>query len=303
MRFNAHLKVLLFLLVVAAFAGLVACNKPIQDQESPAEDVPGDELVPMEEPETEISPAGSETELYDAVDFLEHMTILTGTVVGRGQVFTKTWAVENTGTTTWTNDYTLVFDQGEQMDGPDEQPLLHYYHPLIEDVKPGDLISITVVLTSSLEEGEFIGYWLLRDLEGEQFGFGPESKDPMQVDIIVKAGAGTEVNQVHSTSLDVSPENYSGPCPVQLIFSGAVEVEGMGPFEYEYVHDVNTDLPGWEYLIPAPNQFSYDSPAWHVVDTSFVINIPEDTDGWMRLESVGPGSSSFSEVYYNVDCD
>jgi hypothetical protein len=50
MRFNAHLKVLLLLLVVAAFAGLVACNKPIQDQESLAEDVPGDELVPMEEP-------------------------------------------------------------------------------------------------------------------------------------------------------------------------------------------------------------------------------------------------------------
>jgi len=296
---------ILFYLVVGVVVVLVACNKPIETMEGSLIEERQKEPVAVPQEPVEQNPVDDpvEPKLFDAARFIDHVTILTGTVLGRGQVFTKTWAIENTGTTTWTKDYALVFDQGEKMSGPEEQPLLYFYLPQIEAVNPGNLISVTIVLTSPLEEGEYAGYWLLRNPEQEMFGVGDESDDPLLVDIIVKAGAGTEVNEVHNTTLSVSPSEYSGACPVQLVFSGAVEVEGLGPFEYQYVHNVNTALPGWEYLIPPPNQFSYDSPGWHVVDTSFVINIPEDADGWIRLESIGPGSSSFSEVYYNVDCE
>lgn len=309
MRLEWRKWIVFFLLVLAVSAVLAACNKPVQNmdgsggQEQESAPPPVQDEQAFEEELLEESPAEeSEPDLYDAAYLIDHVTILTGTVLGRGQVFTKTWALENTGTTIWTNEYGLIFDQGEQMSGPGDQPLLHYYQPLIETVQPGELISVTVVLTTPLEEGQYVGYWLLRNIEAQTFGIGEEFQDPLNVDILVKAGAGTEVNQIERTSLSVTPSDYSGPCPVQLIFSGSVEVQGMGPFEYEYVHNVNTALPGWEYLIPPPNQFSYDSPGWYVVDTSFLIDIPEDTDGFMRLESIGPGSSSFSEVYYNVDC-
>ncbi len=297
------------LTVILAVLILAACNKP---EEAPAV-VMGDESSQgsaqiAEQPEELAQPQAVEEQPpaeplpVDAAMFVEHTTIPTGTVLGRGQVFTKTWGILNAGTTSWSETYALVFHQGEQMAGPDEQPLFEYHSMPVEAVQPGDFFTVTVVLTTPVEEGAYQGYWLLRDPEGKVFGIGENADEPLLVDIIVKAGAGEEVNRIENVTLTATPSNYTGPCPVQIIFSGAIEVNGMGPFSYNYVYDVNTALPGWEYLIPPPQTFTYNSPGWHVIETDFVVNIPEDSDGWIRLDSIGPDGSSFSEIYYNVDC-
>ena len=306
-------------LMISLFLGLMiilgACNRPTNSGIQPPPDAPVQDAASPPDPPADDQPAVEPPtpDLVDAATFIDHTTIPTGTILGQGQVFTKTWELQNTGTTTWTPEYFLVFDRGEQMAGPDEQPVFEYFIPLGNSVLPGDLITVTVVLTSPLETGEYLGFWKLRNLDEDVFGIGPLADEPVAVDILVQAGAwlapeaggapATSAGTVENIDLSVTPADYSGDCPVQLIFSGAIEVDGIGPYEYEFTHDVNTDLPGWEYLIPPPNQFSYDSPGWHVYQTNFAIDIPADADGFIRLDGHGPGSASFSEVYYNVDCN
>jgi len=325
--------ILLILLASVSVLWLAACNKPTGTVTAPGEAAPAgapaaasadaepaDSAVTDQGGQPYPAPAGAEPAPAgpapeDAAIFIEHTTIPTGTVLGPGQIFTKTWLISNSGTTTWNPEYDLVFYRDEQMSGPNEQPLFAYHRPIPTEIAPGKPLTVTVVLTSPQAEGEYQGYWMLRNANNAFFGIGNQAKDPLLVDIIVKAGAtlgtssdpnagsNTGSGNVENVTLTVTPAEYVGDCPVQLVFSGAIEVDGLGPYEYEYTYDVNTDLPGWEYLIPPPNQFSYDSPGWHVYQTSFVINIPADADGWMRLEGSGPGSSSYSQVYYNVDCN
>jgi len=310
---------LLILVLLGLALSLGACNRPTNSGIQPLPDTPAQDAAPPPDSDAvapvddQPAPEPPAPDLVDAATFIEHTTIPTGTILGQGQVFTKTWELENSGTTTWTPDYFLEFDRGDQMAGPDDQPLFEYFIPEGEEVLPGDLITVTVILTSPLQEGEYLGFWQFRNPDEEIFGAGPEADEPVEVDIEVRAGAWLDpsaggapaagTGTVENVELTVTPADYAGDCPVQLIFSGAIEVDGLGPYEYEYTSDVNTDLPGWEYLIPAPNQFSYDSPGWHVYQTNFVIDIPADADGWIRLDGHGPGSSSFSEIYYNVDCN
>ncbi len=307
--------VLAMMALLLVFTG---CNKPTGTV-VPQVDLPSDSVAP---PPTDLPAEPAEIEpaipvSQDAAIFIAHTTIPTGTVIGPGLIFTKTWEIENRGNTVWTADYHLVFDDGEPMGAPGHQPLFAHFEAPPAGVLPGQAITLTTILTSPLVEGPYTGTWLLQNPAGSLFGMGELDADPLLVDIVVQEGAGLpgfglgdrlplgdgQPNGVQSVDLSVSPADYSGDCPVQLVFSGAIDVTGVGPFSYNYVHDVDTSLPGWEFLIPPPQTFNYDSPGWHTIQTNFSVFIPEDADGWIRLESDGPDSSSFSEIYYNVDCN
>ena len=47
--------------------------------------------------------------------FVKDVTIPDGTQLSAGEVFTKTWRLQNRGTCTWTPDYMLVYTSGDQM--------------------------------------------------------------------------------------------------------------------------------------------------------------------------------------------
>jgi hypothetical protein len=49
--------------------------------------------------------------------FIRDVSIPAGTVIGKGQEFTKTWKVQNTGTCDWMYQYTLVLVGGEAYGG------------------------------------------------------------------------------------------------------------------------------------------------------------------------------------------
>ena len=114
----------------------------------------------------------------DAAAFIADVTIPDGSVVGRGQSFTKTWRIKNVGTCTWTTAYDLVFVSGERLGGQNAVAVP-------ASVSPGGSVDISVQLTAPNQDGRYKGYWKLRNASDIQFGFGATGKSTVYVDVTV----------------------------------------------------------------------------------------------------------------------
>lgn len=118
----------------------------------------------------------------DRITFVADISIPDGSSFSASQSFRKTWRIKNTGTTTWTTGYKLVFVSGEQMSGPKEAPLA-------STVAPGTTIDITIDLISPASNGTYRGYWQLKNASGVLFGIGANADKPFWVDISVKGAS------------------------------------------------------------------------------------------------------------------
>ena len=129
----------------------------------------------------------------DIATFVSDVTIPDGTSMDPGEEFTKTWELQNSGTTTWTSSYELVFYSGKAMSGPSSQQLTD------EDVAPGATLYVSVDLTAPSAEGDYVGYWILRNASGENFGIGSYG-NPFYVEITVVDPDGTDTPTPTATS-------------------------------------------------------------------------------------------------------
>lgn len=128
---------------------------------------------------TPIIATATPEKLCNAARFVDDVTIPDGTRLNPGESFVKIWELENVGTCTWSEDYELVFSRGDQMSGPDSLSI-------DQEVEPGDSIQIAVDLIAPTSKGEYRGYWMLSDEEGETFGVGSSAKSAFWVDIEVR---------------------------------------------------------------------------------------------------------------------
>jgi hypothetical protein len=101
-----------------------------------------------------------------------------GTVFAPGITFSKTWRLKNVGTCTWTTGYSLMFDSGEKMGGPDAVTLP-------QSVAPGQTVDLSLNLTAPATAGTYRGYWKLRNANGVPFGMGTAGTQPWWVEIRV----------------------------------------------------------------------------------------------------------------------
>jgi hypothetical protein len=108
-----------------------------------------------------------------------------GTTFQPNTAFSKTWRLKNVGTCTWTN-YSLIFDSGEKMSGPDSAVIP-------TSVAPGQTVDITISLTAPATAGTYRGYWKLKNNSGVPFGIGTAATKSFWVEIYV---AGTAVTPV-----------------------------------------------------------------------------------------------------------
>ena len=118
----------------------------------------------------------------DRAQFVSDVTVPDGTSFAPGFAFSKTWRLKNVGTCTWTN-YSLIFDSGEKMGGPDSAVMP-------ASVAPGQTVDITISLTSPATAGTYRGYWKLKNASGVPFGIGSAGTKSFWVEIKV-AGTGT----------------------------------------------------------------------------------------------------------------
>jgi hypothetical protein len=116
-----------------------------------------------------------------------------------GQSFTKTWRLQNTGTCTWSRDYSIALFSGESMGAPPNVPVPG-------NVAPGQVMDISVDLVAPRAAGTYQGNWKLRNASGTWFGIGPNSNSPFWVKIVVVA---TVTGTPTLTSTPETP--YPGP--------------------------------------------------------------------------------------------
>lgn len=85
-----------------------------------------------------------------------------GTTVKAGDVITKTWKVQNTGSCDWNFNYALVIIQDEYFRSG--------WGRLGKVVAPGSWAEISVMLEMPKRDGTFTGSWRLADAGGNAFG-------------------------------------------------------------------------------------------------------------------------------------
>jgi hypothetical protein len=106
------------------------------------------------------------------------VTIPDGTKMTPGQTFTKTWRLVNTGTCTWTKDYSLALFSGDPMGASAGIQLKN-------EVGPGQSIDVSADLVAPGSSGTYRGNWKLRNAQGSWFGIGPSGASPFWVEITV----------------------------------------------------------------------------------------------------------------------
>ncbi len=120
------------------------------------------------------------------------VTIPDDTIMSPGQTFTKIWRLQNTGSCTWNQNYSIAVFSGEKMGAPASVPM-----PGI--VAPGQTVDISVDLTAPLQAGTSQGNWKLRNASQVWFGIGPVGSDAFWVRIKVQELASPTPTQATPT--------------------------------------------------------------------------------------------------------
>jgi hypothetical protein len=116
--------------------------------------------------------------LCDAASFVRDVTIPDGSILQPEGGFTKTWRLQNAGTCSWTPSYALVFVSGDRMHGAASVNLPG-------NVNPGQSVDVSVNLTAPANNGEYQGYWRLRNPSGAHFGIGAQGQGAFWVRVRV----------------------------------------------------------------------------------------------------------------------
>ncbi|HJS20009.1 MAG TPA: NBR1-Ig-like domain-containing protein [Anaerolineales bacterium] len=227
-------------------------------------------------PPTNTPPPTSTAVVYcDWVMFLKDVTIPDGSKMGPGEVFTKTWRLQNRGTCTWTSDYYLVFVNGSQM-GPTTSVRLP------GRVAPGQTVDVSVTLTAPNSLGRQVGYWMLRNPSGALFGYGNNAEKAFYVDIKV-----TKEVLPHGevTGSLCYPSEFNPP--MTLYFENAATREVI---QYSIPEAQNY----YSALLPNGNYYVWAWAPDYNLEGAFT-----DSSGLMITFPIYPG-----ETTYNIDlCD
>jgi hypothetical protein len=238
--------------------------------------------TPAPTPNANILP--SPTPPPERADFVTDVNYPDGALVSPGEVFTKTWRLKNTGTLTWTSDYSLAFFGGD--------PLGAESAPLTQQVDPGQSADFSVQLTAPKIPGHYRSFWKLRDPQGQLFGIGPLADTAFYVDIVVQAPTQTPTIApfaVNKVVVLASPPQYSGSCPTTITIVATIDVTAAGTVQYQWVQggsfgnleSINTNGPGELQ-----------------VQTSWVTS----HSGYFQLAIISPTYTLSNQAQYTVNC-
>jgi hypothetical protein len=117
--------------------------------------------------------------------FVADVTVKDGTVMDKGEDFTKTWRIKNVGTCTWDkDDYTVIYSSGTNLAAKSS-------YAISEDVSPGETIDISVPMEAPDKNGSFTSNWVLRAGNGSTFGVGGSgSYAGVPFYVLIKVGSG-----------------------------------------------------------------------------------------------------------------
>ena len=257
--------------------------------------------------------------LADRAEFVTDVTVPDFTVFAPSQPFIKTWRIKNIGTSTWTPVYSLIFYSGSQMSGPSSVSLT-------KEVKPGETVDLSVNLVSSANQGQYTGYWILRNPLGQNFGVGPTAAQSIYV-IINVASSGTVMatttvtataatatvtptkgNQtptvtptnsppgsyINSLELGVRKASFSGACPHIFILTTKIDMNIATSVT------LVLEAGGFDATLPAPvsqllkvgtNNLHYE------------LTVSKTVNGWVQIHVTSPEDLVSNKVDISLTCE
>lgn len=130
-------------------------------------------LIPT--PTTGYVPPNPPGSSGDDSKWLADVNFPDGSVLNKGESFTKIWRFQNTGTTTWTKEFQIIYMEGDLLAKNGETMF-----NLASDVAPGKIVEISVPFVAPTEKGTYTSIWKLFNAAGQQFG------EYASVNIVVK---------------------------------------------------------------------------------------------------------------------
>ncbi|MCJ7825919.1 MAG: NBR1-Ig-like domain-containing protein [Anaerolineales bacterium] len=177
----------------------------------------------------------------DRAVFVNDVTIPDGTLLAKGESFTKTWRLRNTGSCSWNSSYQLIFKEGDSMSGPASKSLTG------GTVAPGQTVDISVDLKAPNSNGEYRGDWLIRSDAGIVFGIGTGGDVAFYLEIKVAEPTATpypilasdgdlDLDQTYAVDLDTGSVGATGdlwfqavsPAEKYLAPTGGAMIKRMG---------------------------------------------------------------------------
>jgi Ig-like domain from next to BRCA1 gene len=234
----------------------------------------------------------------DKAEFVSDVTVPDGSVFSPGESFTKTWRLKNTGTATWTPTYTLVFMSGNQMGDSASVPLP-------KNVPPNETVDVSVNMKAPDQAGNYFGFWILRNASQKNFGVGPNSDQPVYVEINVQAGGGqgtpsatlppgTSGNSVKDVSIAVDTPYFEGTCPHTFNFIAKFTL--TRPATVTYGLEAETGFP---LDLPAPITGGLQAGTYTL---SYALEFSDVVNGWARLHVTAPEDVASNQATFTLKC-
>ena len=246
----------------------------------------------------------------DAAQFLADVTYPDGSFVSRNNTFVKIWRIKNIGTCSWTTSYALVFTSGDSMSGPSAVALAG-------TVNPGQYIEVPITFTAPGKDGNYRGYWKLRNASGVLFGIGELADTAFWVDIKVTGPSFVAYDFANNfCSAEWSNDSGTLPCPgtdgnsngfvlklnAAKMENGSIEDE---PGLLTYPQDTRNGVISGKFpffTVQAGDRFrTIVSCQYNATKCNVIFRLDYRLDG--KLKTLASWQEVYEGKYYPVDLD
>jgi hypothetical protein len=276
--------------------------------EEPAEETATQE--PSATPESKTAtPEDQVADGNDLAEFITDVTIPDYSEVEVGEDITKTWRIRNAGTTTWTTGYVIEFEKGEKL-GASTQISLS------KEVKPGQMIDISIDFKVPSARGEYSSYWIIKNEENERLGTTGEGKFFelfMIITAVDDAGGGDGGDggssggssipggaKVSGVTVTVSPTNYTGSCPASIDIDYTVTTSNAGKVKFNLVFNV---ISPSGFTFDPPPQYEVSFNSGYTVYYDYLFLPSNSVTATVRVQAVGSNEVLSTPVQFAVKCD
>ena len=241
---------------------------------------------------TSVAPTGG-----DRAEFVADLSVLDGTEFAPNQTFQKGWKILNSGQSTWTTEYALVFVDGALMGATASVPMP-------KEVAPGEQVEITVDMVAPPTPGPYRGYWELRNADGKVFGFGLNANESIWVAIVVQSALASQVQTVTPVGnatiaavlLSVDNAQVNEACPHTFIFTAQITLSQSATVSYSLEAGAKS---GVEIRLPLPATQNLEAGIHSVV---YEVTVPAEVSGWARLHITQPAQAFSNQVDFSLTC-
>jgi hypothetical protein len=241
---------------------------------------------------------GSGEDKFDDATFISDVTIPDNSFIEKGAAFTKTWRVKNSGDSTWTTDYKLVFKSGERMGTPETVPIP-------KEVTPGEIVDLSIEFTAPDTTGEYRSAWLFQNDQGKKFGVGKNSDLPIFVLIFSvepnQGGSSGGISggaNISGVTLGIDQGVYSGACPVNLTLSWNITTSDAGIVNHTL--DLVANTPG--FIFDPVSTYSANFSGAGSNDWQYLLILSNSVDATARVSATGANAVLSNVVGISVNC-